>query len=269
MEVLMSPPTEYTISWEINPWMDTKNQPDLERSWNQWHKLFETYQKLKIKISLILPRKKLADMVFVANAGWNVGRKFVLSNFKYPQRKKEEKYYEKWFKEHGFRVFRLPREVHFEGQGETTELKDCYLFGYGFRSDFEARDYLQRYLKPRKPIIPLRLIDERFYHLDTCLFYIESIDTLIYFPKAFDAESQRKIKKLNSRKFEVSEKEAKSFVLNSFSFKNSVILNAGNLKNQSRIVPFLHQKGLKIINLDTSEYLKSGGGIKCLTYILN
>lgn len=76
MRILMSPPTDYRILWEINPWMNIKNQPNSKESWRQWHKLFEVYQKLGIRVFLIPLAKNLTDMVFYCQCRLGEKRKF-------------------------------------------------------------------------------------------------------------------------------------------------------------------------------------------------
>ncbi len=261
----MCPPFEYKVLWEINPWMHVSNQPDKEKSWCQWHQLFEIYQKLGIKIYLLPPVAGLADMVFTANAAWGRKGSFVISNFKYPQRKKEAKYYKKWFKMHKFKTFSLPSNVYFEGQGDVVTLRETYLFGYGIRTSFQAKNWLKKYLNLQKPIIPLKITDEWFFHLDTCLFYMEPINTILYFPKAFDKKSQKKIKNLKADKIIVSEKEALNFICNGIYYEDTIVLNNASY----RIVSLLKSKGINVIVLDSSEFKKAGGGVRCLTLFLD
>lgn len=270
MRILMCLPTEYQILWEINPWMDKNNQVDEQLSWQQWYRVYDTFQSLGIYVSLIKPGKKFADMVFTANAGFSLGRRFILSNFRYSERKVEEVLFKDWFKNEGFEVFEMPKNIFFEGQGELLPVgNQCLLFGYGFRSDLRAKEYLEKYLKTNKEIIPLRLVDNRFYHLDTCLFYIDVLDTIVYYRKAFDEESLKKISKLKSKKLEVSEEEALNFSLNSFSYKDKIILtDNGKLNNKVGLIEqYARSHRLEVIKLNMSEFLKSGGGIKCISFI--
>jgi len=266
----MSLPTEYKILWEINPWMDKNNQVNEALSWQQWYKVYETFQSLGIRVSFIKPGKNLADMIFTANAGFNLGNNFVLSNFRYPERKIEQPLFNQWFKNEGFEVFKMPKNIFFEGQGELLPVgNQCFLFGYGFRSDIKAKDYLEKYLKTDKEIVPLRLVDDRFYHLDTCLFYIDVLDTIVYYPKAFDEESLKRISNLRSKKLEISEDEALNFSLNSFSYKDKIILtDNGKLNNKVGLIEeYARSHGLEVIKLNMSEFLKSGGGVKCISFI--
>jgi N-dimethylarginine dimethylaminohydrolase len=60
-------------------------------------------------------------------------------------------------------------------------------------------------------VMSLRLVDERFYHLDTCLCPLEG-GWLLYYPDAFDAASNRLIEKRVAKRIAVSEAEALQFV---------------------------------------------------------
>ena len=272
MRVLMCPPTEYKIGRKINHWMNPNNQPDKKRAWEQWHKVFEIYQKLGIKVYLIKPVPGLADMVFCANAAWGRKGNFVLSNFKWPERQAEQEHYKKWLRIYGFKTLNpFPENVTFEGQGDLITLKEAYLFGYGVRSSLTAKSFIEKKLKLKKEIIPLRLVDPkfpqdpRFYHLDTCLMYVAPIDTIIYYPGAFDKESQEKISRLKTHKIEVYEEEAENFTCNGVCFKNTVVLGGAS----RRIINLLKRKGLEVISIEMSEFKKSGGGLRCLTLFLD
>lgn len=266
MRVLMCPPTEYSIKWEINPWMSLDSQPDKNRAWAQWHRVFEIYQKLRMRVLLIQPVKDLSDMVFTANAAWGRKENFILSNFKHKERQPEIMHYRNWMEAHGFTTFSdLPKNVIFEGQGDFITLKEAYLFGHGVRSSLEAHEIVKKRFKLHKEIISLRLVDPRFYHLDTCLMYISPIDSVMYYPGAFDAESQKKIGALDADKMEVSEEEAVSFICNGVYSEDTVVLGT----KSPRIISRLKRKGLDTISVDVSEFKKSGAGLRCLTLFLD
>lgn len=270
--VLMCLPTEYAIKWEINHWMDKDIQPDKERAWEQWHRVFEIYQKLGIKVYLIKPVRNLADMTFAANAAWGRKGSFILANFKPEERRPEQAYYKAWLEAHRFKVFSsLPENVTFEGQGDFVTIKEAYLMGWGVRSSLEAKDYIKKSLKLNKEIIPLRLADSefpdnpRFYHLDTCLMYLYPINAVMYYPDAFDKESQQRILDLDAEKIEVYKEEAENFVCNGIYHNETVVL----ANPSRRITSLLKKKGLDVISVDTSEFKKSGAGPRCLTLFLD
>ena len=66
--------------------------------------------------------------------------------------------------------------------------RGCLWAGYGFRSELDSHPYLAKWLKLE--VISLRLIDPRFYHLDTCFCPLDG-GWLLYYPQAFDSYSNR------------------------------------------------------------------------------
>lgn len=261
----MCPPTEFNIPWEINPWMKKTNQPNQENAWAQWHRIVEIYQKLGIRIYLIRPVAGLSDMIFTANAAWGRKGVFVLSNFRRSERQPEHQQFELCLEKFGFKTIALPSDIYFEGQGDVVTLKEAYLFGWGFRSSFEAHQCIKSSLNLQKPIISLHLANEWFYHLDTCLMYLYPIDTVMYYPGAFDGESQMKIKKLDADKIEVTEEEAKNLICNGVYYDETIVLSKGS----PRIERILRKRGLEVIRLDMSEFKKSGAGARCLTLFID
>lgn len=265
MRILMCPPTEYRIAWEINPWMDIKHQPDPQKAGLQWHRIFEIYQKLGIRVHLIKPVQGLSDMIFTANAGWGRKGTFILSRFRYPERRGEQLYFKSWLHHRGFKTIQLPANVYFEGQADLVTTKEAYLFGWGIRSSLRAKQCLKHYLKLQKEIISLRLVDEKFYHLDTCLMYLQPIDAILYYPGAFDKASRAKLNKLGAEKIEITRKEAKQFICNGVYYEDTIILCGAN----ARITKMLRKRGLEVISVDVSEFKKSGAGARCLTFFLD
>jgi N-dimethylarginine dimethylaminohydrolase len=85
-ELLLCPPHFYGIEYEINPWMSRARGAEAALAQEQWNGLHATLSKLDCKIDLVAPQPKLPDMVFTANAGLTVGRKFIPSNFRHKER---------------------------------------------------------------------------------------------------------------------------------------------------------------------------------------
>ena len=129
----------------------------------------------------IAPHAGLPDMVFTANAGLALGKKFVLSRFLPRERQGEEPVFKKWFKKQGFDILELPADLPFEGAGDALldPARGCLWAGYGFRSELAAHPRLAEWLNIE--VISLRLIDPRFYHLDTCFCPLEN-GAVLYYP---------------------------------------------------------------------------------------
>src|SRR6266478_956326 len=181
-KLLLCPPEHYGIEYEINPWMDRARNalPTLARA--QWAALRDTLQSLGCEVELISPREKLPDMVFTANAGLVIGKKFIRSNFRFPERRGEEQHFEKWFAERDYELVRPPKDLFFEGEGDALFCGNILFCGYRFRSDIRSHQFIGDILKSL--VISVELIADRFYHLDTCFCPLPD-RSAIWYPPAF------------------------------------------------------------------------------------
>lgn len=152
--LLVCPPDYFSIDYEINPWMRRSNAVDSERAVSQWHHLM---QVLEQDVGAVLERMKpvpgLPDLVFTANAGIVVGGKAVPSRFRYPERQKEEAYFEDWFRGQGYEVLTLDHGSFFEGAGDLLGFPDTWFGGYRQRSDIRVYATLSDWF--HREIIPL------------------------------------------------------------------------------------------------------------------
>ncbi|OGY41591.1 MAG: hypothetical protein A2Y82_01205 [Candidatus Buchananbacteria bacterium RBG_13_36_9] len=263
LKFLMCQPQYFDVDYEINPWMNVGNRPDKILAQKQWLDLKNTYLKLGAEVNLIDPIKDLSDLVFTANAGLVYENIFIPSQFKFRERKGEEPHFIKWFESKGYVVKRLPPSIDFEGEADRILHNDKILMGYGFRSSLPAHKEISKILK--KEVIPLELINPNFYHLDTCLAYFDFNDTILYYPKAFSLESQEIIKKEFNNIIQVSDEEAFKYACNSINISDNVVINENCTDAYSKLKKYNY----KIYTLNTSEFMKAGGSIKCMTLILS
>ena len=83
--LLVCPPEYFQIDYEINPWMRRKNAVVASRALGQWQALMRVLeQDVGAGIERMPPVKGLPDLVFTANAGVVVGRRALVSRFRYP-----------------------------------------------------------------------------------------------------------------------------------------------------------------------------------------
>lgn len=259
---LMCPPDRFEVEYVINPWMEGNiHRSSRETAAEQWRALHAILQE-QAAVEDITPQPGLPDMVFTANAGVAVGPKFVLSRFLYRERQGEEEHFKRWFKKHGFEVFELPADLPFEGAGDALlDRQGARLWaGYGFRSELDSHPYLARWLNIE--VLSLRLIDPRFYHLDTCFCPLEE-GWLLFYPQAFDAYSNRLIEErvpVNKR-IPVGEADAVHFACNAVNIGRRVIVNQTSAELRERLAA----AGFQVIETPLTEFMKSGGAAKCLT----
>ena len=259
----MCPPYHFDVRYEINPWMDRRTKVNRRVAWKQWNALYRVLTgKVGAKVEFVLPVAGLPDCVFTANAGLLAGNTFIASSFRYPQRAREEGHWQAWFESKGYRVVRLSPELRFEGEGDLLAAGDLVLAGYGFRSDREAVERAGRLLQ--KEVLALELADPWFYHLDTCACPLND-STILYYPGAFTAEGRALIEDRFADAIPVSEEEARRFACNSVAVDRHVVMNA----NCPATAAELRARGFEVHEVDVGEFLKAGGGPKCLVLILD
>jgi N-dimethylarginine dimethylaminohydrolase len=259
--VLMCAPTAYALKYEINPWMKMENAPDVELAARQWEGLYHLLRdEVGVQVDLVPQAADCPDMVFTANAGLVRGRYALLANFRHPQRQAEEPHFRAWFETHGYKVQMPSIGCKFEGEGDALFAGDMLLAGYLKRSDICAHRWMSDALAV--PVLSLELVDDRWYHLDTCLFPLTP-DTVVYYPGAFDAYARIVILN-NFNTIEVCLEEALRFACNAVVIDHHVVLPSGC----PRLTHDLEERGYTVHTVEMSEFLKAGGAAKCLTLLL-
>ena len=259
---LMCAPDHYDVDYAINPWMEGNiHKSSRDRAVEQWYKLYNVL-KDKAIVDLVKPQKGWPDMVFTANAGLLLGDNVVLSRFLHKERQGEEPFFKQWFADNGYTVYELPKDLPFEGAGDALfDREGRWLWaGYGFRSELDSHPYIAKWLDTE--VLSLRLIDERFYHLDTC-FCPLSGGYLLYYPPAFDAYSNRLIEMRipEEKRLVVEEPDAVNFACNAVNINSTIVMNKASDSLQQRLA----KVGFEVIETPLKEFLKAGGAAKCLT----
>jgi N-dimethylarginine dimethylaminohydrolase len=260
--ILMCPPDFYGIEYEINPWMSRSRGSSSEKAHQQWHNLHDALIELGVQVELMTPQKGLPDLVFTANAGLVFGTRFFNSRFRHEVRARETPYFDAWFAEHGFTVEHLPAGMFFEGAGDALFCGRALYAGYRIRSDVNGHQHLGKLLE--RLVLPLELVDNRFYHLDTCFCPLAPGEA-IYFPGAFDAYGRKVLENHIPRLLAVVESEAVRFACNAVVVGKTVIVNTGS----EQLMAGLQAWGYQCRAVELDEFLKAGGSAKCLTLRLD
>lgn len=261
----MCPPDYFGIEYEINPWMRRSNQTNGDLARTQWKTLTQVLEnEVGAKLEFMEPVPGLPDLVFTANAGVLHEGKFVPSRFLHPERQREESHFIDWFTQKGYEVILLDDEMYFEGAGDLLDFPDFWIGGYRQRSDIRAYDELSKIFE--KEILPVELVDKRFYHLDTC-FCPLSGGELLYFPPAFDDYAQTVIATRidENKRFAVPPSEGQRFACNAVCVDRHVVLPTGCPETMA----WLHRQGYTAHPVELDEFLKAGGSAKCLTLALD
>ena len=193
--MLMCAPMHYRVDYTINPWMENQiGKADNALAIRQWTNLARLLAR-EAELAFVAPTPGLPDMVFTANAGLAIGGTAVVSHFATKEREAEERPFRAWFEAEGFEIAPWPWNIAFEGAGDALldNSRSLIWCGHGWRSSARAAPLLETIFARR--VVGLRLVDPRFYHLDTCFCPLAD-GWLIYYPPAFDAASRQAIAEL-------------------------------------------------------------------------
>ena len=112
-------------------------------------------------------------------------------------------------------------------------------------------------------MLPLELVDPRFYHLDMLL--PGAAGEAIYFPPAFDEYGRKVLETHIPKLIAVEESEATRFGCNAVVVGKTVVMNTGC----ERLSAALQQRGYETRATELDEFIKAGGSAKCLTLRLD
>lgn len=263
--ILMCPPDGYGVNYVINPWMEGQiGRVDLAHAKREWEGLHRAVAA-RARVELTTPPTaddNLPDMVFTANAGLVLEGVAVLAQFRFQERRGEESRFRAWFEGAGLRVADLPHDCAFEGEGDALIQPGQPLLwlGHGVRSTLEAAPLLAEEL--RLEVLPLRLVDPRFYHLDTCFCPLTS-GRVLWFPGAFDEVSRQLVRsRIDANlRIECGERDAELFACNALQLGNELLLNDCT----PALEETLKAAGLRVVRCPVPSFLQAGGGVKCLT----
>jgi N-dimethylarginine dimethylaminohydrolase len=254
---LMCPPEYFAVTYAINSWMRPDAPVDPAAAMRQWAALRATHESLGHSVSTIEPVAGLPDMVFAANGATVIDGTVLGVRFKHQERAGEAAAYRSWFLVHGYSPVHEPVFVN-EGEGDILVAGDTVLAGHGFRSEEAAAGELASVFGRR--VVSLRLVDPRFYHLDTALCVLDA-STAMYYPAAFDDAGRAALASVFDELIEAKDEDAEVLGLNAVSDGRHVVL----ARQATGLARSLFSRGFVPVPVDMSELLKAGGGAKCCT----
>jgi N-dimethylarginine dimethylaminohydrolase len=270
--VLMCPPDYFDIVDVKNPFMvGQQGKADLRLARKQWEAVKRAFEEAGIEVKTIPPVEGCEDMVFCANpifAGLdqNDRRVCVLSHMRYPSRRREVPAHAEWFAQNGYRVVSIGEPSWlFEGSGDALWHPGRRLIwgGYGPRTNREIYPKLAETFGA--PVVMLELKTDLFYHLDTCLALVDE-NTAVVHPPALTADGMALVRRLFRRVIEADAHEAAAITAcNGAAFlgKRYVVQQGAR-----KVTGVLRELGIEVTEVDTSEFIKSGGSVFCMKMYL-
>lgn len=263
--VILVSPDYFDVAYVTNAHTrDMVGTVNKDTAWKQWDNLKAMYANLGINVEVLPGRPNLPDQVFTANTSLShktpEGVKVLLSNMALDTRKPEVDGMEEWVSNQGQQYERISNHLILEGMGDGIwHPGRAWLYiGYGHRTQKESVEYVQQYFDV--PVVPLQLVSELFYHLDVALAPINQETVLIY-PEAFTQEGRDLINACFSDVIEVPKEEAMNFVLNGHSPNGThFIVHKGSPTTKAELT----KRGIEVLEINTSEYIKAGGSVFCM-----
>ncbi len=258
----MCPPEFFAVLYEINPWMHREVEVDLLKAREQWDGLVGALTAAGAEVEVLQPHPGLPDLVFTANAGTLNRGRFVPSRFRHPERRGEVPQYVSWFSTHGWSVADLPEGAAHEGAGDALPWGRGFLSGYRFRSDAAAHLALSQLLGAE--VRPIELVDPRLYHFDLTFCPLGPTRAMVA-AHAWDRYGRAVVESAVDDLLVLEADEAMAFCANSVVVGTTVVMPSC----PPRVGRELEARGFDVVVVDVGEFLKAGGGCRCLTLALD
>ena len=286
----MGDPAHFAVVGGANPHTrdkyGRKKSVDRELAIRQWGGLRETLEDLDVRVEVIPPDPAHPGLVYPANAGFRAGDVFVLSNLT-PTRAGEKPAYRRAVTALG--LYCVEIQARFEGEADLFPAGERYLFThgrirrqrfvprlgwppwkrvYGFRSDPAALVEIEALAPLGKRVIRVELVDERYYHGDTCLCsFGPGREFLLAYEAAIHPESLEELRaELGDRLLSIGDADAAIYAANSFALRHqgeSLLVMPKGVS--AELVAAVRATGTRVVAVDVSEFLKKGGGsVKCM-----
>ena len=256
-----------------NPYIDTHTKVSKHIA-TQQHAQLVKEMTLPIVFTLNKPETHLPDIVYIASAGLSLPCLstpcVLLPNMKYPQRKAELPYIKAMLSDLKIPYIDYPGKEPFEGQAEFKwfDRGRKAICGYGYRSTKQTYVELNKFFKkvygdkaPELLVIPIA--SPNYYHLDLAILEYNNTKCIVQ-KQAFTDATINKIKTFLGKDNVTVIDSPDNFCLNA-------IIDGKKLITHTLTDPTIQSQlekhtGLTVKQVNMSEFEKSGGSVRCLTF---
>jgi N-dimethylarginine dimethylaminohydrolase len=204
-------------------------------------------------------------MVYAMNLGLGLvgatgDQHVVMSHMRYPQRRTETPAADDWFARHGFVRSTTGRDgvgAHFEA-GDAFAWRGELVVGYGPRTEELALKHLAVDLGVS--VRGFRITHPGMYHMDIGFCPLDETRAMVC-PAAYDDASAEALLALVPEPLVLSEEEALTFCANSIVVGRTILMPAC----PDRVHDQLEEWGFEVVVVETGQFIKGGGAIRCLT----
>lgn len=273
--VLLGHPGAFTVADEHNPHMRDEagalQSIDGARALEQWQALRAAYESIGVQVHVLPATPGLPDLCFTANPSLVLflpegGSEAWSARMRHDSRRPETTLHEEFHLAQSRPIRRIQDPVaRFEGCGDGVQHPGRFLMhaGVGPRTQAGAWQQLAE-AHESLDVLLYRLVDDRFYHLDTALAPLDERAAL-YVPEAFDDTGRALVEAAFPDAIALPLEESLRFAANAHCPDGQhVLIDAACVAT----CELLTARGYKPVPVDTSEFRKSGGSVFCLKLAL-
>ncbi len=255
-KVILCEPQYMEIKEVINEVQKNYIKSNIDRSLAlSQHKAFEDALKREgVEVIKLQPGKNKPEQVFTRDIGFTIGNTLFISEMANPIRQGEEEVLVQWTNHHDI-VHKKLSSNHIEG-GDVIIDGTRVFIGLSHRTSMKAVEALQHEMSELE-VIPIPF-NPKYLHLDCVFNVLSSKDALIY-PDALDSDVKEKLAAMYNL-IEVSEEEQFTMGTNVLSIGHNRVFS---LPINKQVNIQLKKHGYKVIEVDLSEIIKSGGSFRC------
>jgi N-dimethylarginine dimethylaminohydrolase len=234
-----------------------------DRQWSRFVEMLEctgdvTFVEMK-------SRDDVPDLTFTADAALVYGKLAILSSFRHPERRRAQSIFRNTLSEAGLATTYLCN-TYFEAADVLLDRARpmCYA-GYGWRTERSAVLQLHEIVGCR--VLPLLLVDERFFHLNMALCPLASGHVLAYM-NAFSPHAQALLRRAIGAEqlIEIEIDDALDLVCNAVEVgSDALIMHRTSRALRER----LNDAGYRVFCTDLDEFIRAGGSAKSLALQLD
>lgn len=263
--VLLVDPGAFDIVSADNPHMLDEDgglrRVDRDLAHAQWSRLVTIYKELGLRVDVLPATDGLPDQVFCANPILPLPLsppRAVPARMAHPGRSAEVAPAAAELERQGY-TLEPPLAAEGTGDGLWHIGRLLLWAGVGPRSNEDAWVELEQ--RHGFHVACLELVDPAFYHLDTCLALLDE-SSCLWVPEAFDDAGRELVTTLFANAIEADPGEARELLAG-----NAFCPDGRHVVIQSgcrRTCEALRSSGYEPIEVDTDEFLKSGGSVFCM-----
>lgn len=228
----------------------------IELALEQHQQFVQTLQEHDVEVIFLPYHKKYPEQVFTRDIGFTIGETMFVAELAHDVRIGEQNVLKQWLEDDMLPYYDLVGD-QIEGGDVLVDGQTIYI-GLSNRTNQQAIDHLQRLLTHLNVMtIPFK---EQFLHLD-CVFNIVSPEVALVYPDAFSSDYQE----MFASKYDiihVNEYEQKNLGTNVLVIDQGKLVSDPSNKDVNKQ---LRDRGIKVIEVDFSEIIKSDGSFRCCT----